>query len=381
MIDPPKRVGYRLTYDAQMYYDDWKEYGGCRCFQGNAPCSSCTHEGHPISLEENDEAWELDNEEVEMSRSEITDKGGTKTLEFKSGDRVVIVANTSSHKYKLGNIVYLVELKVSPYSEPYYSTSTTEGGKVNCLGNLYLDDFKLAESADTNQGELCWSTSDERCLPKKQPPQPKKDFVVGKWYKCIDRSGVTYLTAGKWYRCSESYTAFVTKNDYKMTDSYSGYRFDVNSELDYDPDTKESVDTDVEDVVKSPPYTVNTVVTGFTKEHVVFLDNPKFNQQEGVNMSIQRKSVKVELFDNDQGLPVEHSLVGAWDGYVTEDSDSVTVQEIISTGEVADLIQTHNEVRVGLIDEEILTRTGNSVNLRPIKLKNLTWMVDGRKVN
>jgi hypothetical protein len=83
-----------------------------------------------------------------------------------------------------------------------------------------------------------------------------------------------------------------------------------------------------------------------------------------VNMSVQRKSVKVELFDNDQGLPVEYSLVGSWVNYVTEDSDGITVQEIISTGVVADLLQQHNAVRVDLIDEEILTRTGNSVNLR-----------------
>lgn len=73
-IEDPDRKGYLLKYDYQLLLDDWKDRGGCRCFLGNAPCSSCTHEGHPISLEENDEAWEINKEEEEMSRVDIKEK-------------------------------------------------------------------------------------------------------------------------------------------------------------------------------------------------------------------------------------------------------------------------------------------------------------------
>lgn len=36
----------------------WKrDYDNCSCFI-SPPCSSCMHEGHPLSLEETPEAWE-----------------------------------------------------------------------------------------------------------------------------------------------------------------------------------------------------------------------------------------------------------------------------------------------------------------------------------
>lgn len=62
MTNYPKRTGFKLTYEAECLYNDWEELGGCSCHLGYAPCRSCTHEGHVLSLEENDEAWEIDEE-------------------------------------------------------------------------------------------------------------------------------------------------------------------------------------------------------------------------------------------------------------------------------------------------------------------------------
>jgi hypothetical protein len=55
--DYPTRRGYRLTEDAELDYQAWRDMGGCSCPTGNPPCSYCTHQGHPLSLENDDDAW------------------------------------------------------------------------------------------------------------------------------------------------------------------------------------------------------------------------------------------------------------------------------------------------------------------------------------
>lgn len=50
-----------LTEEGEaLEYEFWSEYRdrGCSCWTGCAPCSYCTHPGHPISLECTDELWE-----------------------------------------------------------------------------------------------------------------------------------------------------------------------------------------------------------------------------------------------------------------------------------------------------------------------------------
>ena len=56
----PERKGYRLTEEGENLYAEWLDMRGCSCHTGCAPCSTCTFEGHPISLEETDEVWEPD---------------------------------------------------------------------------------------------------------------------------------------------------------------------------------------------------------------------------------------------------------------------------------------------------------------------------------
>lgn len=53
-----------LKPEYQQLADDFElvdtVYGGC-CCHINPPCSWCTHEGNPLNLEEDDEAWEDDD--------------------------------------------------------------------------------------------------------------------------------------------------------------------------------------------------------------------------------------------------------------------------------------------------------------------------------
>lgn len=61
----PQREGHRLTEDGEFLYELFRrevEDYGCTCFQ-SPPCGFCTHEGHPLALEEDDSMWEKDEPE------------------------------------------------------------------------------------------------------------------------------------------------------------------------------------------------------------------------------------------------------------------------------------------------------------------------------
>lgn len=54
------RAGMVLKPEYQDLYEEWETMamdGGCTCFI-NPPCSYCTHDGNPMGLNDNDDAWE-----------------------------------------------------------------------------------------------------------------------------------------------------------------------------------------------------------------------------------------------------------------------------------------------------------------------------------
>lgn len=102
------------------------------------------------------------------------------------------------------------------------------------------------------------------------------------------------------------------------------------------------------------------------KEHFNF-------SKTGENNMTNRKIVTVTLIDDDKGLPVENSIVAVFEGVVTEDSDHVTIQQILMDEPVKEKIEAHNSKRAEIVDNTILEATGNVVKLRPVQLKNLRW--------
>lgn len=98
-------------------------------------------------------------------------------------------------------------------------------------------------------------------------------------------------------------------------------------------------------------------------------------QQEENIMSTSRRVVTVMLMDDDKGLDVSDSLVCKFKNIVTEDSDNTVIQEVIMDNDIAAAINKHNNIRLQTVDVDILQRTGNEVKLRPVKLKNLRWVV------
>lgn len=92
-------------------------------------------------------------------------------------------------------------------------------------------------------------------------------------------------------------------------------------------------------------------------------------------MANTRRTVRIELIDNDAGLDVQNALVAAYDNIMTEDDDATTIQELIMTKDIARKLREHNERRASQVDLDVLKRTGNEVMLQPVKLKDLTWVV------
>lgn len=225
-----------------------------------------------------------------------------------------------------------------------------------------------------DRGRITWGNDEgsfERTgMPEKQPPQPVKEFKVGKWYKCLVNT--FGFLEGRYYRLGK-----VQGNLwFDGTSSYvSRGCFDINSESDYDPNAKKELAKDVKESKLGTPRA--------TLEAVNFVHDFKQNDfsitKEEVNMNVQtqRKTVDVQLFDDSKGLPVQDSLVAEFKGVVTEDDNNTTIREVIMNNDIKTVLTKHNAKRAKVTDLDILARTGNSVALQPVLLKQLRWNVIG----
>lgn len=114
-------------------------------------------------------------------------------------------------------------------------------------------------------------------------------------------------------------------------------------------------------------------IEGYSEESSII--SKKSTGEKDMATLNNRRTVVVELIDPDKGLPVEDSLVLRTKSLVTEDTDEVTIREVLMKFPVAQQLAKHNEKRATIVNEEILNRTGNEVFLRPVKLKDLQWVV------
>jgi len=104
------------------------------------------------------------------------------------------------------------------------------------------------------------------------------------------------------------------------------------------------------------------------------------NQKEESKM---RRLVKVQVIDDDKGLPVEFSLVAELEGLMAEDDNETVIRQAIMDAKSYDsdkrtmdeILVQHNEARNSVVNEDILNRTGNKVKLRAVKLKDLRFNV------
>ena len=237
----------------------------------------------------------------------------------------------------------------------------------------------------------------------KAPPE----FKVGKWYKCTDSTG-SILEHGKYYQI-ECFRETRLSRELILKGcvvSYNSVRFDVNSECDYNPIVEISIDKG------TPEHSIraaNHVHTGFagnkvtTSDHLldslstcvgvdrsgtitvqlggrlveksIEIKSNSINQQEESKMSNanNRRVLTVQVFDLDPALDVELSLVHVFKDVVTEDTNEVTLTELLHTGQLVEPLADHNKKRVAQDNKDILSRTGKKVKLEPVKVKNLSF--------
>lgn len=219
-----------------------------------------------------------------------------------------------------------------------------------------------------------------------QPPQAKKEFTVGKYYKCTGSYSFSKFVAGCYYKLAKINGGLL----FSEAINYVGREgFDINSESDYDPNTAHG--KFVEDLkVAFPPFdkVVDTDVKEIKLDDIVQVtivrstDTNNFmssflTTKEEIDMSNQRKVVEVQLFDDAKGLPVQDSLVAKFENVLTEDDNDTTIREVIMNNDIKKVLAAHNVKRAKVINQDILERTGNSVPLQPILLKDLRWKVIG----
>lgn len=88
-----------------------------------------------------------------------------------------------------------------------------------------------------------------------------------------------------------------------------------------------------------------------------------------------RRTVNVQLIDPDIGLPVEDSLVKDFGLHVVEGDDQDIIQELIMTGDVKEALDIHNMKRAETVNLDTKNRTGAEVQLDPVKLRQLKWVI------
>lgn len=191
-----------------------------------------------------------------MSRTEITDKGGTQLKSEWFGFKYRVNPESSKLLQEAvfkdgGGWGYDCEGKVAHTYKPF----------------LIVRGKEITFSDDEHYFETCVF------LPEKQPPQPtkvepvkvepqaKKDFVVGKWYKCLVNT--FGFLEGKYYKLGK-----VQGNlRFDGTSSYvSRGCFDINSESDYDPNIENPYDKFVSDLKDAfPPFEKEYKHTAYVK--------------------------------------------------------------------------------------------------------------------
>jgi hypothetical protein len=308
----PQREGYRLTEEGENLYSDWLDMGGCCCHTGCAPCSTCIFEGHPISLEETDEVWEPEFTEYLI---DYTDEYGLPTCAIGCAAGSGFCTETCQHFEKVEKCGAGLERIYCKFIEE------TEGGG-------------MARDKIVNKSNV------------KDPPE----FKVGDKVKYLGGVGgfedSTFFTKGKEYQVL-GLANFNVRPLITLTDDY-GNSCNI-----------------VEDVFS------------LVSSQIAIQDKQcnSINQQEESKMSNanNRRVLTVQVFDLDPALDVELSLVHVFKDVVTEDTNEVTLTELLHTGQLVEPLVEHNKKRTAQDNKDILSRTGKKVKLEPAKIKNLSF--------
>ncbi len=87
------------------------------------------------------------------------------------------------------------------------------------------------------------------------------------------------------------------------------------------------------------------------------------------------RTLNLTLVDNNPNLKGADKIVYQELYHITEYDDEKTIQQILMSGDVADALEQHNELRSETIDKEIQRNTGRDIMLDDVQIFDLDWMV------
>jgi hypothetical protein len=287
-----------------------------------------------------------------MSRDNVVNK--SPILKYKVGDRFEVV-ESGFWSYKVGEIVKLY-------------------GISNYGAYLFIND----QDHDHKHGLVNLSMVEQKAklIVDKEVKQEDNVGVSGEVIELGDM--VTHKEGSSFGWSEDGYKVVAISGDsISLDDTYGGA---VNYPRNLLKIVKKKALQEKETSVKCNPEDAVLTIFGkvcipMNEKDLVFTTIKPQNdlkQQEESNMA-NRKVVSVKLLDNDSGLDVADSLVYDFGNIVTEDDQATTITQLAVDYNIAEIIDQHNLVRSGIVDKDILKRTGLEVFLQPIKLKNLTW--------
>lgn len=254
---------------------------------------------------------------------------------FRSGDKVKILKDTNGHEYHIGQIVTLETRRERTYDKGKFVWTTGLGEN---SGVVREEDIELAES------------------------QPMV------WPKMVNKGSPEYFTKlslATGVELDQIAASRLVSRDYNESDSSLRARIIA-------------LDEKIAIPVDNPSWISDTVVVkdreygGPQWTTINFEIKPT---KEEINMSTTRRTVTIELIDDDKGLDVSDALVAQFENILIETDSDSAIRELLMTADVADKLEEHNVRRLSTVDLEILQRTGNEVKLRAVKLNQLRWNV------
>jgi hypothetical protein len=317
-----------LTKEYEDFKDDWEEnYGSCLCGVTPAPCCSCTHEGNPLSLENNPHAW------VEEGGSmESTMQDGPERIEPRAGKWDTEIPE----KWAIGIDVVVVNKGLN------FSTD------IDTAKILGLTTYKNQDGYAPSNGVAY--------------------KLIGKW---LDLFGIECKDTGIQYIINKMglMTMGAALESNKIQAEGTVEAVQVYCSL-YSPTVKwDAMPVNTCEFINKP-------VDNEAEKSIMNTIKPTKRQEGNIMSKINRSTVQANLIDLDSAINVADSLVFSIDLVVEEGKVQEAIQDFIRQNEEFEFAMTyHNEKRIDTLNLDALERHGREVMLREVTISDLHWEI------
>jgi hypothetical protein len=419
-----------LTEEYQDLKDEWEgHYGSCTCGITPAPCSSCTHDGNPLSLENNPEAWK-DEEPLPLLDKDTARGRTTKQLKAAHRDGIYIChgssayyrallkfierpdirlvgsswLNNSSKGFDASKPVYVDHaVKLTLVQEDLLKRFKSTVNKEECMDSKKEDGPTIVTANSGKWAGVCAGVGhgslDEFCIPTR-PLQSFNSSEAGKGVLASDKwmLGLDVLVVDE----GRSYTTYVSKAEELGLSRYKRGEAPLDGKV-YTLVSKLDQYCGIECKATGNQYIVEdgglnfqlgrstAVVQGTTEkmmiegklsvdneveESSINTNNQTKTKEGNIMTTVNRTTVTANLIDLDSGVGVEDSLVFTLDLIVQDGKVQEAIQDAIRQNErFEEAMLHHNNVRSDTVNLDALERHGREVMLREVKISDLHWEI------